>query len=240
MRVTFLAWGVSAAILVVLAAWIGHRHVRSVGIFGILIDSRGRFSLTHLQLTLWTVVVLSLLLGVFFGRLWQGVPDPLGFDIPPGLLGVLGISVGSAVTASAVKAYKDTSVPERVKASEPGGENAPSFGQIFLAEEGPLADRVIDIAKFQNFGITCVAVVAYIALAINTIRDAGSADKITSLPTFTAGLITLIGISHAGYVGGKLPTPGPEGSKAPGLTVASLGAASTGVWRRERNPGRSQ
>jgi xanthosine utilization system XapX-like protein len=69
-----------------------------------MIDSRGRFSLTHLQLVLWPLVVLSLVAGVFFGRLWAGVDDPLGFDIPSELLGVLGISVGSAVTAQCVKA----------------------------------------------------------------------------------------------------------------------------------------
>jgi hypothetical protein len=132
----FLAWIISAALLLALAAWPGGRYVRTAGVFGILIDSRGRFSLTHLQLILWTLVVLPLVAGVFFGRLWAGVDDPLGFNIPPELLGVLGISVGSAVTASAVKASKDLRVPDRVKASIAGSANdSPRFGQVLLIEE---------------------------------------------------------------------------------------------------------
>ena len=39
----------------------------------------------------------------------------------------------------------------------------------------------------------------------------------TSLPGFSGTLLVLLGISHAGYVAGKLPTP--EGSPS-GLTVA--------------------
>ena len=222
----FLAWTVSAALLLVFAAWLGYLYVRPAGIFGILIDSRGRFSLTHLQLVLWTVVVLSLVAGVFFGRLWAGVDDPLGFDIPAPLLGVLGISVGSAVTASVVKASKDLRVPERVKASMPGSaDNPPSFGQVLLVEEGPFADQVIDIGKFQNFSITLIAVVAYVALAISAIRNAGTAADVRSLPTFTPELVALIGISHAGYIGGKLSSPGPRDATAPGLTVRELATA---------------
>ena len=36
---------------------------------GILIDDRYRYSLTHFLIVLWSIVILSLIAGVFFGRL---------------------------------------------------------------------------------------------------------------------------------------------------------------------------
>jgi FtsH-binding integral membrane protein len=101
-------WGGSAVLLVALGGGIG--LVATGRLLGLLIDSRGRYSLTHLQLALWIIVILSLLAGVFFGR-WQHNVDPLGFTIPPVVLGLLGISVGSAVTVTAAKTAKDTTRP---------------------------------------------------------------------------------------------------------------------------------
>src|SRR5215467_4705071 len=78
--VAILAWWAgSAFVLIALGMVVG--LVATGRLLGLLIDSRGRYSLTHLQLSLWTIVILSLLAGVFFGR-WQHNVDPLGFSIP--------------------------------------------------------------------------------------------------------------------------------------------------------------
>src|SRR6202023_2960802 len=109
MTAILVSWGISAAVLVVLALAIGwftgkkgQRHA-----FAVLIDFRGRYSLTHFQIVLWTLVILSLVSGVFFGRLVHNVPNPLGFKVPANVLGLLGISFASAVTATSVKVAKD-------------------------------------------------------------------------------------------------------------------------------------
>ncbi len=75
---------------------------------------------------------------------------------------------------------------------------------------------MIDITKFQNFVITIVLVVAYVALAIQTIVDADTAAAVAALPGFSGTFLTLLGISHAGYVLGNLP---PERGEPAGLTV---------------------
>jgi hypothetical protein len=220
MAAVYLAWAVSAAILLLVAGWLGVTIQR--GYFGILIDRRGRYSLTQFQLVLWTVVIVSLISGVFWGRLVAGVSDSLGFVIPNELLAVLGISVGSTAAATVIKTQKEMTNKTGVAASDPSAP--PHFSQIFLAEEGPMANRIIDVAKYQNFWITLVLVVAYVALAVATIQKAASAGDLKSLPGFSQGFLTLLLISHAGYLAGKLPTPQGD---APGLNYDQLRQKST-------------
>ena len=222
MAAIFAWWAGSAVVLIGLALALG--LIVTKRLLGLLIDSRGRYSLTHFQLSLWTIVILSLLAGVFFGR-WQHNVDPLGFTIPSGTLGLIGISAGSAVAVTAAKVAKNTTRPANVAASAPGPWR-PSLTQIFLQEEGSYADQVVDITKFQNFVITVVLVLGYIGLAVHTVTAAGDASKVTALPTFSGTFLVLLGISHAGYLAGKLPAP--TGQPA-GLTVASQDAVASAV-----------
>jgi hypothetical protein len=235
MEAILWSWAVSAVVLVTLAVILGLRVSLPPGDakpkplwLGILIDNRGRFSLNRLQLIVWTLVVISLVAGVFFGRLIEGVGEPLEFTIPGNVLGLLGISVGSAVTVATIKSSKAATAaappvpppaPEVAAVEAPNGRAAtklatyqatgrpPFLGQIFMAEEGAYADGVIDASKFQSFAITIVLVVAYVAMAISTISDAPSAAQLTALPDLKGTFLVLLGISYAGYAGGKLPTP---------------------------------
>jgi hypothetical protein len=157
------------------------------------------------------------------------------------------------VTSTVVKSAKDSTRPEAVAASDPDLD-PPRFAQIFSVEEGPLADQVIDVTKFQNFVITLLLLVAYVALSISTLRHTGAVGQITSLPTFPAAFLTLLGISHAGYIGGKLPSsggvlgpqaaagalPGVPAGGAPGLTVANLRGVSAGSIQPRNRPRRRQ
>ena len=93
----YVAWGASALVIVALAIGLSFLMKPPHPLLGILIDNRGRYSLTHFQLVVWSIVILSLISGVFWGRLAEGVSDPLSFKIPSEVLGLLGITVGSAV-----------------------------------------------------------------------------------------------------------------------------------------------
>jgi hypothetical protein len=193
---------------------------------GILIDNRGRYSLTHFQLVMWTILILSLVSGVFWGRLIEGVSDPLSFKIPGEVLGLLGISVGSAVLASTVKATKNANNPQSVAASSK--LDLPRFSQMFMVEEGEQADKVVDVTKYQNFAITLILLAAYTALAIHTVSDAASAAAVGSLPKFSETFLILVGISQAAYVGGKV-VPGEKGGEPEGLTLANRGHVDAAV-----------
>lgn len=221
----FLSWLVAAAALLAVAMVLG--AVTQKTVLGILIDSRGRYSLTQLQLVLWSVILLSLIAGVAMGRLFGGAAGAaLELDIPRQLLLVMGISLGSTATAVTIKAAKDATSGERIAASGPG--DPPRLRQIFLQEEGAYADKVVDVAKYQNFWITLIVVVSYVALAISEIAKLGSAPEMRALPGFSDSVLILLGISHAGYVAGKIPNL--EG-KASGLTVALRAAGA--VPRRQ-------
>jgi hypothetical protein len=238
MEAILWSWAVSAVVLIMIAIGLGWRVHLPPGDrwpkpwwLGVLVDARGRFSLNRLQLVLWTIVVVSLVSGVFFGRLIEGVAEPLEFTIPGRVLGLLGISVGSAVTVGAIKATRATKVattaapPAADGAAAPAAvgtapavpraetklatyeatKRAPFLAQVFMLEEGEYADDVVDVTKFQGFGVTIVLIVAYVAMAINAIAEAKSAGSVTALPDLKGTFLILLGISYGGYAGGKLP-----------------------------------
>jgi hypothetical protein len=171
---------------------------------GILVDSRRRYSLTQLQIVLWTIVILSLISGVFWARLIDGsARTALDFAIPSELLVIMGISVGSTVAAVTVKASKDHLRGPNIAATPVG--TAPSFMQVFTVEEGAGADQTIDVTKLQNFWITLLLVTAYVALCIGQFNDLTKISDLTTLPSLSSDFIALLAISHGAYLAGKLP-----------------------------------
>ena len=190
-------WIVSGLVLLGLAVLIGTKTTKQY--LGILIDGRGRYSLTHFQIVLWTIVILSSALGVLIAKGF----DPTSFGFSPQLLGLMGISAGSAVLATGVKGAKDApgATANVARAGTFALSNGitttitPHFAQIWLEEEGDQADKVVSITKYQNFIFTLVIVGFYVTLAW----------KAGGLPTLPDNVVWLIGISHAGYVGGKVP-----------------------------------
>ncbi|MCW5983142.1 MAG: hypothetical protein KIT09_33945 [Bryobacteraceae bacterium] len=191
-------WIGSFVVLIFLAGLMGYACLKNW--LGLLIDDRGRFSLNHLQLLMWTLLVLSTLCAAF---LVSGL-DPESLRIPQELLILMGISVGSATLAGAVKSSKDlpgsTALVARrgMQVDRPDGTKAPiepKISQVFLEEEGKQADAAINITKFQNFAFTIVAGLAYVVL---TLRSHG-------FPVLPEQVLWLVGISHSGYIGGKIP-----------------------------------
>jgi len=210
----YVAWAIAAAILVACAAGIGKQASKTV--LGILIDERKRFSLNRLQLVMWTLLVLSTLVGLFVSYLNGQTTLGSVFKIDQNLLVLMGISVGSATTAGAVKSAKDLNPNVRVQRAGilapttaavaianaarvplPASTEPPAhFSQIFLEEEGSRIDEVVDVTKFQNFFFTLAIGLTYVVLVA----------KQHGYPTFDNNVLWLLGISHAGYVAGKLPT----------------------------------
>jgi len=191
-----LWWGISSLILLGIAWGVG--YFSGNGTLGILIDHRGRYSLTHFQVVLWTIVILSSCSGLLIAHGF----NPNAINISPELLGLMGISAGSAVLATGVKGSKDASTANIARVGQQFTQSngttrqiSASFAQIWLEEEGDLADKVVNITKFQNFIFTLVIFGFYIVAAV----------KSGGLPELPERIVWLIGISHSGYVGGKVP-----------------------------------
>jgi hypothetical protein len=210
MRALWWGWALTAAgaLVVTMAAGLATRH----RVWGVLVDGRGRLSLSRLQLMSWTIVVLSLAGGVTIGRLAERGVDPLDFSIPGNLLGLLGISVSSAVVAGGVKSYKERTRPAQVGTTSVGQER---LRQLVSVEEGPDTDRLVDTGKLQNLLITVLVVGAYVGAAIHQFSGRGVSAPagpagITGLPDLNPAFLGLLGISHVGYLGAKARPRGGE------------------------------
>ena len=66
---------------------------------------------------------------------------------------------------------------------------------MFLEEEGQGMDKVVSVTKFQGFILT-------IALGIWFVVSVVAQG---TFPKMTEDVLYLLGISHAAYVGGKVP-----------------------------------
>ncbi|WP_442297670.1 hypothetical protein [Terrabacter sp. RAF57] len=174
---------------------------------------------------LWMGVVLPLVAAVFAGRLSVKGIDPFSFTIPAAVLAVIGVSVGSTVVAGAVKAHKDAVRADMIAASRPGDA---TLSQLVLLEEGADADRIVDLTKVQQLVITAILVTAYVASTIHSFLGYGAGTPVTgpsdisAIPDFGTTFLLLLGVSHAGYLTGKLPNRGLSGAPEdrPGYTVA--------------------
>jgi len=93
---TPLTWAIVVAVAVLVgAAIVGLSGGK--GVFGVLIDGRGKYSLSRTQILLWTALVIGGYFGIAF-------PKGGFIDIPAQVLGVLGVALGSTVASTAIKA----------------------------------------------------------------------------------------------------------------------------------------
>ncbi|GLY51136.1 hypothetical protein [Lentzea sp. NBRC 102530] len=220
MATTFWAWIVSALVIVLLAVVVPSR----LGTQNVLRDARGRYSLSRVQVMVWTVVLLSLISGMAYGRFAAGQVDVAGFVIPQQALWLLGVSLGSGVVAAAIKVAKSTSRPDSV-AAYPLGQETGRFWEMLTVEEGASAGRSVDLTKFQNFVITVLLVLLYVAQAVSAFKAVDDPAGIAGMPVFSDALLVLLAVSHAGYLLGKIPSPAgtPEG----GTMSARLAAVAS-------------
>ena len=79
--------------------------------------------------------------------------------------------------------------------------NAASVWDMFRGEE-PANYTLVDIGKVQMFLFTLVAVVAYFVTLWQLVATTAAAE-ITAMPSLNEGLVFILGISHAGYLGNK-------------------------------------
>jgi hypothetical protein len=201
-----VTWSVALIVLLIFALFAGRASGK--GWLGILIDDRGRYSLNHFQIVLWTLLVLSTLAALVF---YTRPPLTAALEIPKTLLLLMGISVGSAATAGAVKSGKEVrNAAVQTKgilpaaAVQPGGPVflPPRPAQIVLEEEGPMIDQIVDVTKFQNLIFTLVIAGIYVTLLIDRATSGSPGyPNLDAVPN----LLWLLGISHAGYLAGKLP-----------------------------------
>lgn len=125
----------------------------------------------------------------------------------------------ATVAAAAAAAKEATDAAARVKTASVAGVvngtkqgslyanpsiNDASFSDMFEGDEIGNA-AYIDLAKVQMFFFTIIAGLSYVFLLLSqTMVDlAMTPEKVNALPMLSAGMIALLGISHAGHLAGK-------------------------------------
>lgn len=197
---------------------------------GVLIDARNRMSLSRLQLSLWTVLVLSAFLAIAMSNIRKDpTADPLDIGVPAQVWGLLGISTTSFVTAATIKSQKKnlnatneatekTTEALRKVGDDPNKLADPQGALVAYQEPGDASvsdlfkgDEVIsaaylDLGKVQVFFFTLIVVFAYAAAVGALIYGA---RNVSALPELSTGMVALLGISHAGYLTAKAVPSNP-------------------------------
>ena len=198
-----LAWLLIAFLMAAFAAVAGHGVTGLAR--GVLIDERHRVTLARLQMLIWTVLVLSSYLAAALANIGRDAASPLSVDIPGELLLAMGISTASLVAAPAALAYKEKR--HRAELQSWPTEAESRFSDLFRGEEVGDRDH-LDLGKVQMFLFTVVLVLAY-GLAVGDMFER-TEGAFTSLPALGDGVVTLLAISHAGYLTRKaLPVTTP-------------------------------
>jgi hypothetical protein len=162
---------------------------RRSGFLTALLLENGAFSLGKLQFYAWTAAAVFGYLFLAFARSlvqWRfELPE-----VPEGLPGIVGISAGTSVAAAAIGALSATRGPAGTK---------PSLADLIVTGGTVIVDRV------QFLVWTIVAIVAFLAVVLTA-----DPARIDTLPIIPNGLLYLMGLSAAGYLGGKFvrrPSP---------------------------------
>jgi hypothetical protein len=229
------AWELTVALLIVLCLYLG--WVISGGPLGILVSSRNLMSLSRFQTVAWTIVILSAFLTIAFRRIFDPtVIAPLDMPMDPHLWALLGISTASLVGTPLIlqnKTAKDTDPATVDKTAATLGEDAADVesnrqGTLYAnasIEDARVTDMFegdevgntayVDIAKVQMFLFTIIIIVAY-CYEVHTVLGRLDAHTLLAkdllMPALSAGVVGLLGISHAGYLGSKTAdhTPMPS------------------------------
>ena len=220
-----IAWIASAVLLVAFVAVAGYSITGCWS--GALIDERNVVSLSRFQMALWTCLVLSAFLTAALINLpldnTVNHGATLNIDVPPELWALMGISTTSLVASPlilATKATKPANVAETQATTAVLSKQDPDIGtdnkgqlivnktntsarwsDMFTGEEVGNAAH-LDLARVQMFFFTIVTALAYAGALVYlfwTMKEGG----IHKLPPLDKTMVTLIGISHGGYLTSK-------------------------------------
>jgi len=199
---------VSIAILVVFLAF-GLKICRRP--LGILIDARNKMSLSRLQIVLWSWLIISAFFSVALAR------KTVDIDMDPQIWALMGISLASTTGAAIIKGTKAGQEPDDAKLTARAKE-AVSTGQGVLHQnsnmkDAKLVDMVegeeisnysyVDITKVQMLFFTVAMVVGYAWMLWGSNWTFPQGSQPIKFPSLSGPMVTILGISHAGYLVNK-------------------------------------
>lgn len=190
-------------------------------VLGVLINERNTMSLSRFQMVLWTLIILSAYAAIAFLRARHNeAADALNVSIPKEMWMLIGINsaalVGSPMLSSNKTKKKaiDSNLSERDEMgilSVKRDEHEASFTDLFRGDEVKNWN-FIDMPRLQMFFFTIIVAIVY-CVDIYRIITEGDMSTTVALPSIDQGLLTLMGISNAAYLGGKAVDQTPATQK---------------------------
>ena len=205
----YIVWLAVAGVSILFFAIVGRKITDNR--WGILLDSRNKVSLSQLQVVVWTIIIMSAFLAV--AVVYQTSDIEMGAEI----WGVMGISVGSTFSSLTIKSMKPDKQPKnakiltmaegvRLKGIQVVNETSSlaRFLDIFMGEE-QVDFNYVDIGKVQMFMVSVALWIGYTFTLVADLPDAiaGAGDGPVVFPEFSPTMLTLLAISHAGYLSVK-------------------------------------
>ncbi len=209
---------------------------------GVFIDERNVISLSRLQMVVWPLLVLSGFFAAAMLNLAWNHDTPLAIGVPQQLWIMMGISTTALVGSPLLLSPKKDKLANNNELANTQGQingaqgiaqaSTGNIGQLvvnkniadarwsdmFTGEEVGNAAHV-DMTRLQMFFFTLITIIAYgyaLGRMFSWLVDA----KIGQLPDLDQSMLTLIGISNAGYLTGK----GASHSASPTAVVPAIPA----------------
>jgi hypothetical protein len=191
--------------------------------FGWLINEQNRISLSRLQMFLWTFVILSTFMTAVSVNLKEGnYSTAAAITIPKEILAVMGISTASLVGSPLIlkgkkerenesllmKTFKVNTLNDLTP--EQKGSAVGILQQNLQPKDAHLYELIrgeeisnkkrLDLTRLQNLLFTLILVGVYVVSLGYMLT---SAIPISEFPQLGDSAVTLLAISHAGYLTGK-------------------------------------
>lgn len=210
-----------ACVVAFVLAALGVAGVLMCGRFtGFLITENNVMSASRAQAALWFVAILSTYVTLWCLNFRLSPADPVA--LTEGALLASVAASGSMVGAQLLNAPKSQrkltheKLQEVQKLAPEIGVDAEAKGVLWRnkrASQAKLKDifegdevvegGALDAGKVQMLVLTLVLVLLYVARFLATLADANPPNAVPDIDTTVA---SLLGLSHAGYLGNKLPT----------------------------------
>ncbi len=211
--------GVFAPTSMRLAVWIGTLILLSLFLLvlgrgitgqwlGFLIDNRNKMSLSRFQLGLWLLPIGSAFLVAALTNLhivmFNTPLNALSITIPSELLALFGVSAASLAGASTILNAKKNA---QQQVDQNQSREEAEWYDMFKGDDEANANY-LDLSKVQMFFFTIILVLIYgVALGTMFMGVGDGVNRttlaITAFPTLSATMVTLLGISQAGYLAYK-------------------------------------
>lgn len=161
--------------------------------WGVLVDERNVVTLSRFQIALWTLIIVSAYFTIVLARVHAKATDPLALELPWQVWALMGIGATSFIGSPMIRGEnRDIFTKVSGKAE---------FRDMFRGDEVE-SSAYIDMAKVQMFLFTVIVAIAYATVLWNLIITK-EPTTLTSFPEVNQGLVTVLGISNAAYLGKK-------------------------------------